>query len=209
MTEIRVPTLGESVTEATVGKWFKQPGDAVAVDERRRPFLPTLWQQQPSAGAQGQHVEQVWFSGVHADVGGGYPGAERGLADVTLRWMVNRVSAWCGLELDPSPLAAGQPSEIALHNSLKWYYVLLEPPVTRCIDGGLEAHGMRDPFRLTAETLHASVAELRAEFASRRMPVVHEVYAPANVADYERRVRASSVAPKSQDAPDSWDIKEG
>jgi 2-oxoglutarate dehydrogenase E2 component (dihydrolipoamide succinyltransferase) len=33
MTDIRVPTLGESVTEATVGKWFKQPGDAVAVDE--------------------------------------------------------------------------------------------------------------------------------------------------------------------------------
>jgi 2-oxoglutarate dehydrogenase E2 component (dihydrolipoamide succinyltransferase) len=33
MADIRVPTLGESVTEATVGKWFKQPGDAVAVDE--------------------------------------------------------------------------------------------------------------------------------------------------------------------------------
>src|SRR5512136_1302136 len=33
MVDIRVPTLGESVTEATVGKWFKQPGDAVAVDE--------------------------------------------------------------------------------------------------------------------------------------------------------------------------------
>jgi 2-oxoglutarate dehydrogenase E2 component (dihydrolipoamide succinyltransferase) len=33
MTEIRVPTLGESVTEATIGKWFKHPGDAVAVDE--------------------------------------------------------------------------------------------------------------------------------------------------------------------------------
>ena len=33
MTDIRVPTLGESVTEATVGKWFKQPGEAVAVDE--------------------------------------------------------------------------------------------------------------------------------------------------------------------------------
>jgi 2-oxoglutarate dehydrogenase E2 component (dihydrolipoamide succinyltransferase) len=33
MAEIRVPTLGESVTEATVGKWFKQPGEAVAVDE--------------------------------------------------------------------------------------------------------------------------------------------------------------------------------
>src|ERR1700724_2209155 len=33
MVEIRVPTLGESVTEATIGKWFKHPGDAVAVDE--------------------------------------------------------------------------------------------------------------------------------------------------------------------------------
>jgi 2-oxoglutarate dehydrogenase E2 component (dihydrolipoamide succinyltransferase) len=33
MAEIRVPTLGESVTEATIGRWFKQPGDAVAVDE--------------------------------------------------------------------------------------------------------------------------------------------------------------------------------
>ena len=32
-TEIRVPTLGESVTEATIGKWFKKVGDAVAVDE--------------------------------------------------------------------------------------------------------------------------------------------------------------------------------
>ena len=33
MTEIRVPTLGESVTEATIGKWFKKAGDPVAVDE--------------------------------------------------------------------------------------------------------------------------------------------------------------------------------
>jgi len=33
MTEVRVPTLGESVTEATVATWFKKPGDAVAVDE--------------------------------------------------------------------------------------------------------------------------------------------------------------------------------
>jgi 2-oxoglutarate dehydrogenase E2 component (dihydrolipoamide succinyltransferase) len=33
MTEIRVPTLGESVTEATIGKWFKKAGEAVAVDE--------------------------------------------------------------------------------------------------------------------------------------------------------------------------------
>src|ERR1700741_333917 len=33
MADIRVPTLGESVTEATIGRWFKHPGDSVAVDE--------------------------------------------------------------------------------------------------------------------------------------------------------------------------------
>ena len=32
-TEVRVPTLGESVTEATVATWFKKPGDQVAVDD--------------------------------------------------------------------------------------------------------------------------------------------------------------------------------
>src|SRR5262249_43008224 len=35
MADIRVPTLGESVTEATIGRWFKQAGDAVSVDEPR------------------------------------------------------------------------------------------------------------------------------------------------------------------------------
>ena len=35
MTEVRVPTLGESVTEATVATWFKKPGDAVAQDEQQ------------------------------------------------------------------------------------------------------------------------------------------------------------------------------
>ena len=33
MADIRVPTLGESVTEATIGRWFKQQGEAVAADE--------------------------------------------------------------------------------------------------------------------------------------------------------------------------------
>ena len=32
-TEIRVPTLGESVTEGTIGTWYKKPGDAVPLDE--------------------------------------------------------------------------------------------------------------------------------------------------------------------------------
>lgn len=50
---------------------------AVALDERRKAFVPTLWQPLQEAPQTGeQRVEQVWFSGVHSDVGGGY--AERG-----------------------------------------------------------------------------------------------------------------------------------
>src|SRR5881398_2460166 len=56
-TEIRVPTLGESVTEATIGRWFKKAGDAVAVDE---PLVEletdkvTIEVPAPSAGVLGE-----------------------------------------------------------------------------------------------------------------------------------------------------------
>src|ERR1700687_4794002 len=59
MTEIRVPTLGESVTEATIGRWFKKAGDAVAVDE---PLVEletdkvTIEVPAPSAGPLGEIV---------------------------------------------------------------------------------------------------------------------------------------------------------
>src|SRR6478609_9936813 len=59
MTEIRVPTLGESVTEATIGRWFKKAGDAVAVDE---PLVEletdkvTIEVPSPSAGTLGDIV---------------------------------------------------------------------------------------------------------------------------------------------------------
>lgn len=58
-TEIRVPTLGESVSEATIGKWFKKPGDAVKADE---PLVEletdkvTLEVNAPSAGVLGEIV---------------------------------------------------------------------------------------------------------------------------------------------------------
>src|SRR6266702_340768 len=57
MTDIRVPTLGESVTEATIGRWFKKAGDAVAVDE---PLVEletdkvTIEVPAPSAGTLGE-----------------------------------------------------------------------------------------------------------------------------------------------------------
>lgn len=59
---------------------------AVAIDERRGPFRPALWEQQ--AGAVGQTLEQAWFAGVHCDVGGGY--ADPALSELALLWMVER-----------------------------------------------------------------------------------------------------------------------
>ena len=58
-TEIRVPTLGESVSEATIGKWFKKPGDTVKADE---PLVEletdkvTLEVNAPTAGVLGEIV---------------------------------------------------------------------------------------------------------------------------------------------------------
>ena len=55
---------------------------AVSIDERRVEFPATLW----TAKASATVMEQIYFSGVHCDVGGSYP--ERGLADITLGWMM-------------------------------------------------------------------------------------------------------------------------
>ncbi|MEM9138446.1 MAG: 2-oxoglutarate dehydrogenase complex dihydrolipoyllysine-residue succinyltransferase [Pseudomonadota bacterium] len=59
--EVRVPTLGESVTEATVATWFKQPGDAVAVDEtlcELETDKVSVEVPSPVAGVMGAHVAQ-------------------------------------------------------------------------------------------------------------------------------------------------------
>lgn len=68
---------------------------ALAIDERRAPFTPTLWYEKPKPG---QTMEQRWFVGVHSDVGGGYP--EPGLSDIALDWMLDRAATVGGLALE-------------------------------------------------------------------------------------------------------------
>ena len=61
---------------------------ALAIDERRRVFAPSVWE----AGEETDvDVCQVWFEGAHSDIGGGY--ADHGPADLTLRWMVGEAAA--------------------------------------------------------------------------------------------------------------------
>lgn len=70
---------------------------ALAIDEQRTAFRPTLWEQTPGAAAKGQVLVQSWFAGVHCNAGGGYQ--DSGLSDVALHWMAARAEA-CGLNLD-------------------------------------------------------------------------------------------------------------
>lgn len=98
---------------------------AIAIDEQRGPFTPTLWSTQPDS--EGQQVEQVWFSGVHSDVGGGY--ADDDLSDIALQWMVERARS-CGLGVgelrDLDPRVEGR-----MHDSYKDLYVLTQPAQRR------------------------------------------------------------------------------
>jgi len=72
---------------------------AVAIDEKRGPFAPTLWVSRNGKPAHDrQIVEQVWFSGVHSNVGGSYDDA--GLSDIAFDWMVKRIETLTDLTLD-------------------------------------------------------------------------------------------------------------
>jgi uncharacterized protein (DUF2235 family) len=68
---------------------------AVAIDEWRVDYKVALWS---PIMKEGQNIEQRWFIGAHANVGGGYE--DRRLSDITLRWMQQKAQA-AGLVIDP------------------------------------------------------------------------------------------------------------
>jgi uncharacterized protein (DUF2235 family) len=133
---------------------------ALAIDEHRRPFEPTLWYYRPKPP---QQVEQVWFCGAHSDVGGGY--AESELSDIPLEWMISRAKV-AGLSFDEATIRAHptRPSATGqLHNSKTGFY-RIAPGMDRKIgvpvehSGGAtdqEKGGQMDP----TQSLHPSVLE--------------------------------------------------
>lgn len=72
---------------------------ALAIDEQRAAFRPTLWQQTARGVEKGQTLVQSWFAGAHSNIGGGYE--DRGLSDITLHWMAAHAEQ-CALAFDPS-----------------------------------------------------------------------------------------------------------
>ena len=78
---------------------IKKARHALAVDEERQTFYPVLWNEtatntKPSGerrSTEGEQLLQVWFSGVHSNVGGGYP--DDAMANVSLAWMLAEAKA--------------------------------------------------------------------------------------------------------------------
>ena len=86
---------------------------ALAIDERRKPFLPNVWSRPDSWKGQ---LEQAWFAGVHSNVGGGY--APDGLANEALHWIVEKAEQ-LGLAVDPDYLSYFRPCfDSKLFNSM-------------------------------------------------------------------------------------------
>jgi uncharacterized protein (DUF2235 family) len=123
---------------------------AVAIDERRAFFRTHLWRRpaDPKAAYGPRDVQQVWFPGVHCDVGGGY--AETGLSDVALRWMVGEAEA-AGLLLDPARVDAVLAPAIdargaaaaPMHESLKGAWHLAEVVLKKRYDMATGRTGRR------------------------------------------------------------------
>lgn len=95
---------------------------AVAMDEPRSSFAPTLWTTDDPR-PPGTTLVQLWFPGCHKDVGGGY--GHCGLADGALRWMADEAGAW-GLRLDTGMLAQVCPDPRGpLHDSVTGLWKLM------------------------------------------------------------------------------------
>lgn len=125
---------------------------AVAIDECRRLFQPTLLRQSRT-GAERKHVlEQSWFAGAHSNVGGGYENT--GLSDIALHWMAARAEAR-GLALDARWRGMLRPDEFGeLRDSRTLFYKLLgksvrviggEPRGFECVHVSPVTRSERDP----------------------------------------------------------------
>jgi uncharacterized protein (DUF2235 family) len=139
--------------DTTLSRYVLNAYHALAIDERRRPFRPTIWVQKDDA--QNQTLEQVWFAGVHSDIGGGY--GDTGLSEIPLLWMAEKARG-CGLTFKPDHLVVtttdldaqarrtgiqvAPDSAAKLHNSRTRFY-RLQPAYDRRLarDGGAAVDG--------------------------------------------------------------------
>lgn len=137
---------------------------ALSIDEQRDPFKPTLWTQ---GGGGGQTLEQVWFAGVHTEVGGG--SRDSSLSDIALLWMVDKAKG-CGLTFKAGQLEAGGSDGAGGTVSPSW-----SGPIVDSRRGFWQA--VHAYHRLTQPPVRAAPAQTVASSASRRFTELH-AYAP-------------------------------
>jgi hypothetical protein len=113
--------------------YIRHARHAVAMDERRGPFAPTLWEEiEPRPlDAPERDVKEVWFPGSHMDVGGGH--RETGLSDGALQWMINEAQQAIHLGFHETTVKQQvQPDCLDLlhdddRSALGWLNPVLEP----------------------------------------------------------------------------------
>ena len=155
---------------------------AVAIDERRAFFRTNLWW--PAATDEGtgpKDMRQIWFPGVHCDVGGGYPESESALSKVPLKWMMDEASTF-GLLFDEDRRAIvlgergcgyAKPDPAAeAHESLSGWWWIAEPLPKRHYnrENGLESRRMNLGRRRTIpprSMIHSSAYLRGADYANR------------------------------------------
>lgn len=126
--------------DTTLGPGVEYAFQALAIDEHRKPFAPSVWKANPAPRVQ-QVVEQAWFAGVHSDVGGGYP--EHVTSDAPLFWMASRLmqphpNGEPLVDLDPEYLCAQADRRHPygtgmLHKSLTWWWKATTGSIDRTI----------------------------------------------------------------------------
>lgn len=113
--------------DTTISRIVDHACHALAIDERRKPFAPTLW----NTRSDRSRTEQAWFSGSHRDIGGGYH--EAGLSHLSLRWMVEQAQQ-SGLAVDHEQIEriTAQHDEAVVHSGISLTMRLLGT-ADRCI----------------------------------------------------------------------------
>lgn len=106
---------------------------ALAIDEQRSDFLPTIWVPRP-----GIDIKQTWFSGVHADIGGGYKPDKSGLiaSNAPMHWMAEEASSF-GLGFEPYWVSTSDSDSLPKLNKSRRSFYRLRKKYLRPIEHGM------------------------------------------------------------------------